>query len=380
MTAHLLNAESKIEKKDLVLVTKRHGVKTLTLNRPAKLNALSIELIEELSIELLRTEQEDAQLVILRGNGKAFCAGGDVTALSLKAKAGTAASIAEGNAFMQRQYQINHIAASLRKPAIAVWHKIAMGGAIGISIPLDFRIATESTMIAMPECGIAFFPDVGASWFLNRLKPGIGLYLALTGVRVNGHDAMAYGLATHYIKNDQIEHTLRDLEDVSSATKSFGLNQINEILSAHSTKTNSSSVPVSKIAQIFSQPSLTAIINGLSSSDAKWAQDSLKSIRAGSPTAVCVTFELLRRAKELSAEQCRALEYIVHTNFMRLPDFVEGVHKKLIQKPAGVPAWSPSTIEDCSRDYIDSFFVQRDDTLLLRSECADPDRQNRFTG
>lgn len=364
---------------DLIQVKQRYGVKTITLNRPKKLNALSIELITVLEEELVKTEHGQAQLLVLRGNGKAFCAGGDVSALSLKAKKATKESIDEGNYFMQRQYQLNHICASLSIPAIAVWHKIAMGGGIGISVPLDFRIATEATMIAMPECGIAFFPDVGASWFLNQLKPGIGLYLALTGTRVMGYDAIQYGLATHYMDAAQVEHAIKDLEEVSSAT-TLSLKQIDEILSAHAIRGTATVTTreMHDIEHTFTKGSLSEILASLTSMNTEWSNKTLQAIRAGSPTAVTVTFELLQRSARLSMEECRALEYIVHTNFMRLPDFVEGVHKKLIAKPPGIPKWKPERIEDCSPDYIQSFFIQRDDTLALRNTKADPHRQNRF--
>lgn len=362
---------------ELLLIEHRRRVCYVTLNRPLKLNALSGELIERLSLSLLSIERSDdvCDEVVLQGAGKAFCAGGDVAALATLAETATAESIAQGNHFMARQYQLNHLCATLKRPVVAVWDGIAMGGGLGISIGGDFRICTERTMIAMPECSIAFFPDVGASYFLNRLRPGVGLWLALSGARLKGADALRYGLATHYVKRDRLASVFEKLEGARGS-----LEAIDRVLSAHSEaiSDSDSQQQLREIEAIFTAPSLAEVLQRLEASPAAWAKSTLDNIRSGSPTAVSVTFALLARTRDLPAEACRTLELRVHNNFMRLADFVEGTFAKLVSKPPRRPTWSPARIEDCSQEYIESFFVSDDAPLILRDAVADPERQNRY--
>lgn len=75
-----------------------------------------------------------------------------------------------------------------------------MGGGCGVSLNGRFRIATERTMLAMPETALGLFPDVGGSYFLSRLKRNLGIFLALTGHRLMGADVYHSGLATHYVR------------------------------------------------------------------------------------------------------------------------------------------------------------------------------------
>ncbi|BFZ54000.1 hypothetical protein PYCC9005_001031 [Savitreella phatthalungensis] len=362
---------------DLVELSRNGAIMEVSLNRPGKLNALSGELIERLSLTLLQCERDSGvRVVVLRGKGKAFCAGGDVAALARLAKHGTQSSIHEGNKFMQRQYQLNHVVATLNKTTIAIWDGIAMGGGIGASICQDFRISTENTMIAMPECAIAFFPDVGASYFLNRLDHGIGAWLALSGSRVKGEDAVLLGLATHHVASDRLEGLLAALATECAYDKE----EVDRLLTRSSSNppTGQMHAKRARIRAIFQAGSLKEILQHLEESRETWAAETLRNIRSASPTAVCVTFELLKRTKGLKAEQCRALEFVVHTNFMRLPDFVEGTFARLIDKPARTARWSPSSIEDCTEQYVASFFIPKDAPLRLRAQIADEGRQNRY--
>src|SRR3546814_20569245 len=76
---------------------------------------------------------------------------------------------------------------------------ITMGGGVGISQPANYRVATEHTRFAMPETGIGLFPDVGGGWYLPRLEGRVGVFLALTGPRLDGAACLAPGFAPHYL-------------------------------------------------------------------------------------------------------------------------------------------------------------------------------------
>lgn len=162
---------------DSVLFETINKAGIVTLNRPKALNALNLEMVNEM-YPTLRKWETQKKLVIVKGTGeKAFCAGGDVRAVTEAAKAGEKL----GENFFRAEYQINRLIGNYSIPYIAFIDGITMGGGLGISVHGQYRIATERTMIAMPETQIGLFPDVGGTFFLPRLAGNLGLYLGLTG-------------------------------------------------------------------------------------------------------------------------------------------------------------------------------------------------------
>jgi Enoyl-CoA hydratase/isomerase len=156
----------------------------LTLNRPKALNALTTGMVEDLykTLKKYETNPSIAAILINGAGGKAFCAGGDVKLVVQLSQAG---KIEEAMRFFRSEYHLNYKIATLRKPYIAVLDGITMGGGVGVSVHGNFRVATERTLFAMPECAIGLIPDVGGSYFLPRLVPeGLGLYIGLTGCRL----------------------------------------------------------------------------------------------------------------------------------------------------------------------------------------------------
>ena len=119
-------------------------------------------------------------------------------------------------AFFREEYILDHMLARLDKPYVALIDGITMGGGVGISMPADFRVATERTLFAMPETAIGLFPDVGGSFYLPRLEGQLGMFLALTGARLKGEDVVKAGVATHYIPSDKLDGLLADLAQVTA--------------------------------------------------------------------------------------------------------------------------------------------------------------------
>ena len=159
-----------------------------TLNAPKSLNALSLEMIRQLTAKLDAWASDHAvSAVWLEGAGdKAFCAGGDVVAL-YRAMTDDAHPD-QGSEFAERysaaEYRLDHCIHTFAKPLIVWGNGIVMGGGLGLMAGGGERVATESTRIAMPEITIGLYPDIGASWFLNRMPPGVGAYLGLTGAQL----------------------------------------------------------------------------------------------------------------------------------------------------------------------------------------------------
>lgn len=156
----------------------------ISLTRPKALNALNLSMVRQLTPALLKWEDEDKVLVMIKGEGgKAFCAGGDIRSIVLSKND---PSVTLSRDFFREEYQLNNLIATLDIPYIALIDGITMGGGVGLSVHCHYRVATERTLFAMPETAIGFFPDVGGTYFLPKLKGKLGLFLGLTGYRLKG--------------------------------------------------------------------------------------------------------------------------------------------------------------------------------------------------
>jgi len=185
---------------DALLIADPPGLRVIDLNRPKALNALNQEMISTL-LPLFHDWQQpggDVKMACFRGTGgKAFCAGGDIRFLRESALGLEGKTLAMGHAFFREEYTLNNAIGTSRIPVVSLLDGITMGGGVGISVHGDLRVATENTLFAMPETGIGFFPDVGGTYFLPRLRGALGMYLGLTGARLKGRDTLVAGVRHH---------------------------------------------------------------------------------------------------------------------------------------------------------------------------------------
>src|SRR4051794_32811722 len=181
-----------------LLCERRGAAGLVTLNRPQALNALTHAMVLELSRALDAWADDPAvtRIVVTGAGERAFCAGGDIRHLYDLGKAGRHE---EALRFWRDEYPLNVRIKRYPKPYVALIDGIVMGGGVGISLHGSHRVAGDRYQFAMPEVGIGFFPDVGATYALPRLPGATGTYLALTGERVRAADALALGLATHAV-------------------------------------------------------------------------------------------------------------------------------------------------------------------------------------
>lgn len=160
----------------------------LELNRPKALNALTLDMCLEMKkilTERINHPSSTVSSFIMKGVGeKAFCAGGDIKGLyqSVKNELDNGRDIQPipGKIhidFFKHEYILDYLLATSNKPQISFWNGIVMGGGVGVSVLGEFRVATEKTVFAMPECGIGLFPDVGGSAWLPHLNDGYGNYI-----------------------------------------------------------------------------------------------------------------------------------------------------------------------------------------------------------
>lgn len=336
----------------------------ITLNRPRALNALNIHMIR-LIYPQLKTWESDSEtdIVIIKGSGgKAFCAGGDIRAVTEAGKVGD--PLAQD--FFREEYILNNAIGGYKKPYIALIDGITMGGGVGLSVHGQFRVATEKTLFAMPETAIGLFPDVGGGYFLPRLPGKLGLFLALTGFRLKGRDVQRAGVATHFIES----HKIPDLENELVELKSPSNEAVASLLDTYHSKTSlDADKPfvlaqhVQDIDRLFSGSSVEEILHNLKTDDSAFASKQTETLSKMSPTSLKLTFRQLQAGASLSLQEVLQMEYRLTQACMRGNDFYEGVRAVLIDKDHS-PKWSPSSLQEVTDDSVEHSFSPMGDKDL----------------
>lgn len=320
----------------------------LIFNRPKALNSLNLNMVQ-LTNDILTRWEKTKTLVISKGSGgKAYCAGGDVKAIT------TNKDTSYGKNLFRTEYLTNCLIATYTIPYIALIDGVVMGGGLGMSIHGHYRVATEKTLSAMPETAIGLFPDVGASYFLSRLKGKLGIYLALTGYRLKGPDNLFVGFATHYCPSAELPKLEKDL---------LASDNPREILKPYEKAPEGSQFSlepfVEKIDYIFSAPTMEAIIERLEKDGSEWANTTLATLRKFSPLSLKVTLKELQLGSQLNLQECFKMEYRLAWRSTEGHDFIEGVRALLVDKDQN-PKWNPSTLEGVSQKMVDDFFAPLD--------------------
>ncbi|WP_445500585.1 enoyl-CoA hydratase/isomerase family protein [Microvirga sp. G4-2] len=334
-----------------VICEKQGQAGVLTLNRPRALNALTLTMVREMR-QALETWAKDPQItrVIVQGAGeKAFCAGGDIRRLTDLLQAGERD---EALAFWREEYQLNILIKRYPKPYISLIDGIVMGGGVGISLHGSYRVAAERYLFAMPEVGIGFFPDVGATYALPRLPGQTGMYLALTGERVKRADAVMLGLATHSVASEVIESLRQTL---------IAGEPINEALAKAAS--DPGPAPLSEhravIDSCFSAESVATVLQRLDEAAGKGSEFAARTaagMRTKSPTSMCIAFEQVRRGASLDFEEAMKTEFRIVSRIGEGKDFFEGVRAVLINKD-NQPRWEPASLDAVKREAIDHHFA-----------------------
>jgi enoyl-CoA hydratase/carnithine racemase len=333
---------------EATVVMRREGaIGTVLMNRPRALNALDIGMIRGLRAALDAWRDDPAvRLVVLEGaGGKAFCAGGDVRGIRDFAVAGDTASV---EAFFSEEYAMNRGIARFGKPWVSFIDGVCMGGGIGVSVHNGPRVATENALLAMPETAIALFPDVGTSHVLPRLPDGIGAWLALTGARLKGADAVHAGLATHFVPRARLPALRAALVEGGDAS---AVERFAEALPPAGFEAHRGA-----IRRCFAAGTVPGILRALEAEGTDWAAEQVATLRRMSPTSLSVSLELLRRGAAATLDECLEMELaLTRVVVNRHPDFREGVRAVLVDKD-NTPSWSPPRIEDVDPAAIRAMF------------------------
>uniref|UniRef100_F1KWG5 3-hydroxyisobutyryl-CoA hydrolase, mitochondrial n=2 Tax=Ascaris TaxID=6251 RepID=F1KWG5_ASCSU len=341
-----------------VLISAVNGKRVITLNRPRALNALNLSMVRTMYPKYKKwSEDGDVCLVMMKGAGdKAFCAGGDVVAVTKSFKANDPAQTVHKD-FFREEYLLNHQIGTCKMPHVALIDGITMGGGCGLSVHGKFRVATERTMLAMPETALGLFPDVGGSYFLPRLGHYLGQFIALTGYRLNGADVYHAGIATHFVPSS----SLADLEqELVNLPKSEVCNErVDEVIS----KFKANAMPkfsldplLSEIESVFSASTVEEIIERLQKSETDFARKQNAVLAKMSPTSMKITLRQLQEGSRMEFAEVFTMEYRLTQNIMKGHDFHEGCRAILVEKDRK-PVWKPAKLEDVTAEMLDGYFA-----------------------
>ncbi len=336
----------------------------LTLNVEKTLNSLTLEMVDLMQAQLSEWQAEaELVAVFIRGAGnKGLCAGGDVRALyqSITATPGGPCEYAE--AFFEREYRLNYLLHTYSKPVISWGHGIVMGGGLGVHAGARHKIVTERTRCAMPEIGIGLFPDVGGTWFLNRMPGKTGLFVALTAVPLNATDAIYLGLGDHFIRHDRQQDVIDALLKVEWQRSAGQNNELASRALADLADTDLPAANVEKnlmlINDVCAAHDVAAIVDAILAiaSDDKWLSNGVSTLAQGSPVSAHTIYRQLVDGKELSLADVFRFELILATNISRYPEFAEGVRALLIDKDRQ-PRWRFPTVRAVPDHLIDQLFT-----------------------
>jgi enoyl-CoA hydratase len=322
----------------------------LELNRPRALNALNFPVVE-LFIKTLRNWRDDpaiATVVVTGAGSRGLCAGGDIRWIYGQ----LAENMDEVRRFWRAEYELDALIARFPKPYVAIMAGVVMGGGVGIACHGSHRVVTETSRVAMPEVGIGFTPDVGGSWLLSRAPGQLGTHLALTSQAVGPQDAIGCGLADRFVPADRMSDLLAALrrDPAQTALDRFSALPPQGTLAGHAHWIN----------ECYAGGTVECVLDRLAGHPAPAARAAAERLLRQSPTALKLTLRLLRqvaRAPDLTT--ALALEFRVISHCMESADFAEGIRAQVIDKDRD-PRWTPATLGEVSRDWVDWFFTEQD--------------------
>jgi enoyl-CoA hydratase len=225
------------------------GVATLTLNRPDKLNAVNLKMMMELR-QAFRTLDEDvsAKVIVIKANGRAFCAGAD---LEWSAELGVEGRV-ESNRLGQRTFNTME---QMETPIIAAVHGYCLGGGLEFALAADFILASSNAQMGLPEITLSADPPVrpkitedgdpdqpefggqapgwgGPKRLPERVGKAMALQLILTGERVDAEKALRIGLANEVYPEDEFEAKVMEMADRIAHMNRYNLRLNKELVQA----------------------------------------------------------------------------------------------------------------------------------------------------
>ena len=357
------------------LIVERHssGWLELRLNRPDKLNALSVELVDALWEQTNAARERKVKGVLLTAEpGRAFCAGGDIREVS-------SLPLADGQAFLAKEYAVMLALHDLNreKPVVALADGFVIGAGGGLFMSAGTRIASSTTTFSMPECVLGITPDCGASDFYsagNSMPPALGRWAALTGARLDVPIMSSTGLATHVACTtaDDTAAALASLRTrvlacPDGASLAAALEPEKTAASTAAATVQDDLLPrleaaaervfgASGVEQLF--PLLEAERSAAaaqSDTDVEaWAADAMAKMSRGCPAALVMAHSIscakLGESPGARRAQALGMEYAANAALAGRADFQEGVACAVGSQKGAVPRWAHGSIDEALRD------------------------------
>ncbi len=322
----------------------------ITLNRPQKLNSLNRAMIDSLMSVLTEWESDDdIEYVSLEGAGKAFCAGGDVVSLIQAYQKGDK----QAADFFAREYAVDLKIARYQKPLVAWSHGATMGGGLGLFQGASHRVVCDTSVLAMPEITIGFFPDVGATSFLNQLPGAWGFLMGMTGFRLSGGMAQILGFAETLLSKEKWEDCRAQLRKHPHELAQI----LSESCKEPSQQDREAVEQINELLRPFSPwPGLTSFDDFIRThADHPLLKQAAHQYLHGSPTSIAVIERQLLRGLGMPLEEAYEHEARMAQKFMDHHDFFEGVRALLIDKDQK-PEWQPASLSEIDHDYLQGHF------------------------
>ncbi|MCG9107871.1 enoyl-CoA hydratase/isomerase family protein [Laribacter hongkongensis] len=344
-------------------------IATALLNSERTLNALTLDMIRLLAERLTRWQHDpDIALIVLAGSGdKAFCAGGDIRALRRQlVEEPKPCPHPFATVYFTEEYALDYLIHACTKPVLVWGDGIVMGGGLGLLAGASHRVVTETTRMAMPEINIGLYPDVGGSWFLNRMPGRIGLFLGLTGAPLNAADCRYVDLADYAIAR---EHQLAIMAQLAatrwSEQPADNHVRLSELLAGFAAR-SVDIMPAGRLQAHFDRiqeltdaatlPALAARFATARDDVDVWLREAVRGFAAGCPATAALTWEIRHRARHLSLAEVFRMELVLSVRCCSMGNFTEGVRARMVDKD-NAPRWQPATLEDIRPDWLEQHFT-----------------------
>lgn len=344
-------------------------IATALLNSERTLNALTLDMIRLLAERLTRWQHDpDIALIVLAGSGdKAFCAGGDIRALRRQlVEEPEPCPHPFATVYFTEEYALDYLIHACTKPVLVWGDGIVMGGGLGLLAGASHRVVTETTRMAMPEINIGLYPDVGGSWFLNRMPGRIGLFLGLTGAPLNAADCRYVDLADYAIAR---EHQLAIMAQLAatrwSEQPADNHVRLSELLAGFAAR-SVDIMPAGRLQAHFDRiqeltdaatlPALAARFATARDDVDVWLREAVRGFAAGCPATAALTWEIRHRARHLSLAEVFRMELVLSVRCCSMGNFTEGVRARMVDKD-NAPRWQPATLEDIRPDWLEQHFT-----------------------
>ncbi|MFJ6328233.1 MULTISPECIES: enoyl-CoA hydratase/isomerase family protein [unclassified Rhizobium] len=339
---------------DEVIIERRGSAGIVRLNRPKALNSLTLPMVRAIAsaLEDFAANPAIASVIVMGEGERGLCAGGDIRLLHQSGKEGSG----EAETFWREEFLLNHAISRYPKPYVVLMDGITMGGGVGLSAHGSHRVVTERTRLAMPETGIGYFPDVGATWRLPRAPGEAGTWMGLTGLTVDAADAIHAGFADHCVASAQLPSLVDAIAVLPAGTSAADVHAL--------IRTLASDAGASRLAEnrdvidrAFAGDTVEGILQALSGESGEFAAEAAGVIAGRSPTSLKLTLRLLRAGRaSASLAECLDRELGACLGILHNHDFYEGVRAAVIDKDRN-PKWSPASLGEVTADNVDRFFV-----------------------